>query len=413
MTGRANQRFQEALAFAVQAHGAVRHERKGTTFPYVVHPIRVAEILGSFECDEDVVVAGFLHDTIEDADVTADEISAAFGTRVAALVSAASEPDKSLPHRERKEHTIAYLKQERDKDVLSLVAADKLDNVRAIVDTLRQVGDERTWARFNAGKPEQHWYYRAIAASLLEAEPANRLFRTLDFETQNLFPDKRQTTNFLAGKPLGNPHDARAYLGDPIKHWRPNCSAYELANSWIGSAGIPPRVREVLDTCDVYAGCALVEGLVEREVELGTPGWPSQTDLLALVKLADGACAVIAVEGKTREPFGPLVSAWNDTTGKQARLEDLCRQLGLDPSGAGGLRYQLLHRTVSALLEAKRYCAREALMLVHSFDPADSSLDDYQVFAAALGVTNAFANQVTSATPCADITLRLAWAKQK
>ena len=79
MAGKANPRFQEALAFAVQAHGAVSQERKGTDFPYVSHPIRVAEILDRFDCDEDVVVAGFLHDTIEDANVKADEISVAFG----------------------------------------------------------------------------------------------------------------------------------------------------------------------------------------------------------------------------------------------------------------------------------------------------------------------------------------------
>ena len=96
MADKANPRFQEALAFAVQAHAAVNQERKGTDFPYVSHSIRVAEILDRFECDEDVVVAGFLHDTIEDANVKADEISVAFGPRVAALVTAASETDKSL-----------------------------------------------------------------------------------------------------------------------------------------------------------------------------------------------------------------------------------------------------------------------------------------------------------------------------
>ena len=53
---------------------------------------------------------------------------------------------------------------------------------------------------------------------------------------------------------------------------------------------------------------------------------------------------------------------------------------------------------MSALLEARRYGAREALMLVHSFDPGDSSLDAYQAFAAALGLTNAVPNAITSAT---------------
>ncbi len=411
MTGNANPRFEQALAFAAEAHRAVHQERKGTGFPYVAHPIRVAESLVRFGCEDDVVVAGFLHDTIEDTGLTADEIAAAFGSRIAALVTSVSEPDKALPWKERKEHTIARLRKEHDPDVLALIAADKLDNVRSITDTLRHLGQKRTWALFKADRGEQHWYYRCLAEILLGKDPESRLFRTLDYETQTLFPDPRHPTSFFAGKPLGTPHDARAYLADPIKHWRTDHSALELAKIWIGSGGIPPSVTAVLASSDTYTGCRLVEGLFEREVDLGTPGRSSQTDLLALVQLADGY-GVIAVEGKAREPFGPLVSAWNDGPGKQRRLDDLCKQLGLDAADAGNLRYQLLHRTVSALIEARRYGAREALMLVHSFDAADSSLDAYQVFAAALGLTNAAPNAITDSTLRGDVTLRLGWVKE-
>ena len=328
MTGKANARFQEALSFASQAHGIQRHERKGTDFPYVAHPIRVAEVLSRFDCNEDVIVAGFLHDTIEDTSVTAELISATFSPRVADLVSLVSEPDRSLPWRTRKEHTIVRLEQEQDPDVLALVAADKLDNVRAISDTLRHLG-EKTWEIFNAEKRDLHWYYRRVAEVLLRRDPESRLFRTLDFATQTLFPDKRRSTTFFAGKPLGTVHDARAYLADPIKHWRPEHSALELATSWIGSGGFPPRVAEVLASSSAYEGCKLIEAFFEREVDLGTKGRPSQTDLLALVQLADGY-GVIAVEGKAREPFGPIVSEWNDGPGKHARLVDLCTHLKLE-----------------------------------------------------------------------------------
>lgn len=219
-------------------------------------------------------------------------------------------------------------------------------------------------------------------------------------------------TSFFAGKPLGTPHDARAYLADPIRHWRPDHSALELASSWIGAAGIPPKVVDVLASCETYAGCELVEGFFEREVELGTRGRTSQTDLIALVRLREGQ-GVIAIEGKARESFEPMVSEWNDGPGKQARLDDLCAQLGLDPPAVGGLRYQLFHRTVSALLEARRYGARDALMLVHSFDPADSSLDAYQAFAAALGVENTHADGITTSIVRGDVTLRLGWVKER
>jgi hypothetical protein len=412
MPGKSNSRFEAALDFAARAHRAVSQERKGTDFPYVAHPVRVAEILDRFECADDVVVAGFLHDTVEDANVKAHEIGATFGPRVAFLVTAVSEPDKSLPWKPRKEHTIEQLAQQEDPDVLALIAADKLDNVRSITDTLRHIGAEKGWALFNASQSDQHWYYRSIAEILLRHSPENRLFRTLDFETQTLFPDPPRPTSFFAGKPLGTPHDARAYLADPIKHWRPDHSALELATSWIGAGGIPAHVARVLASCDAYAECRLVEAFFEREVQLGTKGRPSQTDLLALVQLSNGY-GVIAVEGKAREPFGPLVSMWNDTAGKQARLDDLCEQLGLNPHGVGDLRYQLLHRTVSALIEARRYGAREALMLVHSFDPADSSFDAYQAFAGALGLTKVEPNTITSETVRGDVALRLGWVKQR
>ena len=243
-------------------------------------------------------MAGFLHDTIEDTDVTADEISATFGPRVAGLVTSVSEPDKSLPWKTRKQHTIEHLEQEQDPEVLALVAADKLDNVRAITDTLRHLGQEKTWALFKADRSEQHSYYRRIAEILLRKDPESRLFRTLDFETQTLFPDQSRSTPFFAGKPFRNPHDARAYLADPIKHWRPDHSALELATIWINARGFPPSVMHILSSCDTWVGCRLVEGLFEREVDLGTRGRASQTDLLALVELSDRGYGVIAVEGK-------------------------------------------------------------------------------------------------------------------
>jgi (p)ppGpp synthase/HD superfamily hydrolase len=216
MAGNSNPRFDEALAFAAQAHGVVKQELKGTDFPYIADPIRVAEILDRFECNEEVVVAGFLHDTIEDANVTADEISAAFGPRIATIVTAVTEADKSLPWKERKQRALDQLEQEADRDVLALVAADKLDNVRSIVDAIRHAGEKKTWALFNAKKRDQHWYYRSIVEILLDHDQLNRLFRTLDFETQTLFPDRRRPTSFFPGKQLGTPHDARAYLADPM-----------------------------------------------------------------------------------------------------------------------------------------------------------------------------------------------------
>ena len=177
----------QALAFAVEAHGRVRQARKGTSFPYVIHPLRVGEILYRHGCDGDIIRAGLLHDTIEDAQVTRGELAEHFGDRVAELVVGASEPDRAAPWRERKEHTIAHVRT-APHDVVEVLAADKLDNVRSIKESLAERGDE-TWSIFNAGKDDQRWYYRELARAFLERDPDDELFRTLALEVETVFPD--------------------------------------------------------------------------------------------------------------------------------------------------------------------------------------------------------------------------------
>lgn len=403
----ANPRYLKALAFAVDRHGAVKQPRKGTDFPYVIHPIRVAEILARFGYTEDVVIAGLLHDVVEDAKVTYKELDTEFGARVRDLVRKASEPDKSLDWDTRKRHTIDSLAAESDQDARGLIAADKLDNIRSLAETLRSLGDKKTWAIFNAPRHRQHWYYRSLAETLLEVEPTNLLFWTLDAETHAIFPDERRATSFFAGKPLGNPQDARAYLADPIKHWRPKHSAYELATAWLSGGGPPAEVDALLR--DAFGDYRIVEGLFEKQTELDNLGRPSQTDLLLLLRTGKHS-AVVGVEAKARETFGSIVSA---APPNPDRLANLCTQLGLRSKDVQDLRYQLLHRTVATLLEAERYGASEALMLVQSFDAADppASLADYQAFAARLRLSGANVGEVTSAIERNGIRLRLAWAK--
>ena len=108
------------------------------------------------------------------------------------------------------------------------------------------------------------------------------------------------------------------------------------------------------------------------------------------------------------EPFGPLVAEWNTTPGRDTRLTHLCGVLGLRKGETGDLRYQLFHRTASAIFEAERYCARHAMMLVHSFSGTDASLDDFLRFAAAMGMSEAGKDAVSEPRTIGDIELRLA-----
>jgi hypothetical protein len=401
----ANPRYLEAVSFAVERHGLVAQARKGTDFPYVIHPIRVAEILSRFGYTEDVVVAGLLHDTIEDAGVTVDELRRCFGDRVAELVEAASEPDKSLDWRTRKQHTIDRV-ADLDTDAVALIVADKLDNVRSLQDTLRARGKRAAWKIFNADEESQHWYYRTLAQSLLDRDPDKPLVRTLDAEVHELFPDERRATRFFAGKSLGNRHDARAHLADPIKHWKPRYSAYELATAWLTGDGVPSEVHALLGPH--LGDYEIVEGFFEKDTKLDDFGRASQTDLLLLLRTAD-RYVVVGIEGKAREGFEDTVSA---RTRNQRRLDGLCRHLGINPDAVGDLKYQLLHRTVATLLEADRYGVEEAIMLVHSFDAQDASFNDYLVFAERLDLDGAVVNGLTSPKKLGNVTLRLGWARR-
>ena len=150
----------DAIELAARAHhGQVR---KGSEIPYLVHPLAVAGILIQANCPEHLVIAGILHDTLEDTPVTLEEIRLPFGRGVADLVVALSEPDKKAPWEERKAHTIEYLEQAATLDVLLVSVADKIDNVRAIREGLESEG-EGFWLRFNRPRENQKWYYQRLA----------------------------------------------------------------------------------------------------------------------------------------------------------------------------------------------------------------------------------------------------------
>jgi len=256
------------------------------------------------------------------------------------------------------------------------------------------------------------------------------------------------TANYIR-VPARGVDDFRALLADPILHWKEACSAYELAHSWWNAdqdqGGFPPAVRDVLNASDVTSLKSLKPVTIFPEVKSVLPGGNrcSQTDLWVLASRpiapfahlgddedpdwismdanstyafpAPRELVSIAVEGKVRESFGPLMSDWlkNASPNKHLRLRFLCHRLGLTvESVPGSIRYQLLHRTVAALIEAERFCAKHALMLVHSFDSNDSGFGDYEAFVALLGGTAAI-NQVTTIGERSGIQLHLAWVRDR
>ena len=175
--------IEQAINFAAKAHHG--QTRKSTDIPYITHPFAVGMLLQKEKCIDEVIAAGILHDTLEDTSTTYEELTERFGVRIANLVRAASEQDKSLPWEVRKQHTIDRLKDAYLEEI-QVITADKLHNLKSIHADLDANG-EKTWERFNRGKFDQHWYYSSIVKQLAPRKKEFRLIRELEKEVIEVF----------------------------------------------------------------------------------------------------------------------------------------------------------------------------------------------------------------------------------
>ena len=163
-----------AIIFAVNAHHNT--ERRGKGFPYIVHPMEAVEIVATITPDQELLAAAALHDTIEDTDVTVEDIRRQFGDRIANLVHAESDQiDGVLFNGENEEETWHARKQAAidrlaaaPHDAKIVAMGDKLSNMRAIARDYAVKGDA-LWNIFHVKDKASHeWHYRGLAASLSE-----------------------------------------------------------------------------------------------------------------------------------------------------------------------------------------------------------------------------------------------------
>ena len=161
-----------AIVFAVKAHAGT--ERRGKGFPYIIHPMEAMEIVATMTTDQEVLAAAALHDTVEDTDVTIEDIRAAFGDRIASLVAQESEDrpegvsDEESWHDRKRVAIDRLAKAPHDAKIVAL--GDKLSNIRAIARDYAEIGDA-LWGRFHAKDPKDHeWHYRGLADSLRELQ---------------------------------------------------------------------------------------------------------------------------------------------------------------------------------------------------------------------------------------------------
>ena len=159
-----------AIVFAVKAHAGT--ERRGKGFPYIVHPMEAMEIVATMTTDQELLAAAALHDTVEDTEVTVEDVRAAFGDRIASLVAQESDAriegqsDEESWH-DRKQAAIDRLSN-ASHDAKMVALGDKLSNMRAIARDYAEMGDA-LWSRFHAKDPKDHeWHYRGLADALRE-----------------------------------------------------------------------------------------------------------------------------------------------------------------------------------------------------------------------------------------------------
>lgn len=163
--------FEKSVMLALKAHEG--QERKNGHIPFFLHPAEAAAIASTITNDREVLAAVMLHDTLEDTDLTLDDIRREINDRVADLVvSETEEACKGIPRSEswryRKESSLEKLTECNDVAVKIMWLSDKLANMRSFYRQYCEMGDSM-WQYYNHSDiGDQAWYYRTVAENLSE-----------------------------------------------------------------------------------------------------------------------------------------------------------------------------------------------------------------------------------------------------
>jgi len=176
-------KIRKAVRFAIKVHELdQKQKRKGKDIAYITHPMTVALILATAGARENVIVAGLLHDAIEDCvtdcPVTTADIIKEFGEEVAKLVDSITEQEPNLPWAERKKQTLKLIKEEFSENSILLKSADVLSNGTEIIDDYEEIGDE-VFERFNTNRDQKIQSQIALITTLLQYYPTNPLTEDL------------------------------------------------------------------------------------------------------------------------------------------------------------------------------------------------------------------------------------------
>jgi len=125
--------IKDAYDYAESAH---REQKRFSGEPFIVHPLEVAKILAGLELDQETIVAGLLHDVVEDTGVTLEEIKVRFGNEISLLVDGATKLSrieyKSKEEQQAENLRKMFLAMAKDIRVILIKLADRLHNLRTL-----------------------------------------------------------------------------------------------------------------------------------------------------------------------------------------------------------------------------------------------------------------------------------------
>lgn len=166
----------KAIYFATSKH--INQKRKDKLTPYISHPLAVAVILSRVTTNKDIIIAGILHDVIEDSDATKEQIEELFGSRVARMVVDCSEEDKSLCWEKRKHEVLKKISRLSDNSSL-VKTADILHNTYDSVQGLKKAGVSY-FENFNASVIDKFSYERERLEKFKKHHPNNKLIGVIE-----------------------------------------------------------------------------------------------------------------------------------------------------------------------------------------------------------------------------------------